>query len=143
MSKMSLFTTGPLANVIGPYNNNDIVDTILDGTVTHELLGISPLDVDVELDALLTSLQYDTTSNENKIGQMDNMISLVEGCIFFKIRRTDCFLCIKKYIWVTILPRVNEIYYTSTPFNDECPISIWIYTPHMSTFLTLHAIKKR
>ena len=72
------FATGPLADAIGPYGDNEIVDKILDGTVTHENLGLSPQDVDDELDALLTSLQYATTTPGTKITEMSNDISLEE-----------------------------------------------------------------
>lgn len=36
----SPFVTGPVADAIGPYGDNDIVDKILDGTDTHTTLGL-------------------------------------------------------------------------------------------------------
>ena len=66
MSNKSPFATGPLADAIGPYGDNDIVDNILDGTITPESLGLDPLTIDKELDALLTALQYATTPTGKK-----------------------------------------------------------------------------
>ena len=43
MSNKSPFTTRPIVDAIGPYGDNNIVDKILDGTVTPESLGIDPL----------------------------------------------------------------------------------------------------
>lgn len=76
ISNKSPFATGPLADRIGPYGDNDIVYAILDGTVTHKLLGISPNEVHDELYALLTALQYVTTPTGDKVAQTNNMISL-------------------------------------------------------------------
>ena len=56
MSNTSPFAVGPLADAIGPYGDNDIVDTILDGTATLESLGLTPEDVDIELKTLLKCL---------------------------------------------------------------------------------------
>ena len=83
MSNTSPFAIGPLANAIGPYGDNEIVDKILNGTVTHENLGLSPQDVDDELDALLTSLQYATITTGDKITEMSNDISLEEHKALF------------------------------------------------------------
>ena len=43
MSNKSPFTIGPIEDSIGPYGDNDIVDKILDSTITPEALGIDPL----------------------------------------------------------------------------------------------------
>ena len=66
MSNKFPFATGPLADAIGPYRDNKIVDRLLNGTITHENLGLCPYDLDDELDALLSSLQYATTSTGEK-----------------------------------------------------------------------------
>ena len=42
-SNKSPFAIGTIADFIGPYENNNIVDKILDGTITPEALGIDPL----------------------------------------------------------------------------------------------------
>ena len=78
MSNKSPFATGPIADAIGPYGDNDIVDNILDGTITPESLGLDPLTIDKEFDALLTALQYATTPTGEKIPQMESLISLDE-----------------------------------------------------------------
>ena len=78
MSNKSPFAAGPIADAIGPYGDNVIVDKILDGTITPESLGIDQLDIDIELDALLTALQYATTPTGEKIQEMDSIISLDE-----------------------------------------------------------------
>ena len=60
MSTKSSFATGPIADSIGPYRDNDIVDKTLDGTITPEALGIDPINIDSELIALLPALQDHT-----------------------------------------------------------------------------------
>lgn len=98
MSNKSSFVTGPLADTIGLYGDNSIVDNILDGTITHKSLGINPLDVDNKLYAFLNSVQYTTTSAGDQIEQMNNVILLNEE------KRPH-----QKHIWVTTSPYVNEI----------------------------------
>lgn len=73
MFNKSPFATGPIADAIGPYGDTNILDKILDGTITRASLGLDPNDVDVELDALLMALQYTTTSTGEKIPQMDSV----------------------------------------------------------------------
>ena len=78
MSNKSPFATGPIADAIGPYGDNDIVDKLLNGTLTPESLGIDPNDIDIELNTLLQALQYATTPTGKKIPQIESMISLDE-----------------------------------------------------------------
>ena len=51
------FTTKPTVDAIGPYGDNDVVDKIISETATHTTLGLTPNDVDKELDTLIQSLQ--------------------------------------------------------------------------------------
>ena len=43
MSDKYPFTTGPIVDSIRPYGDNNIVDKILNGTITPESLGITLL----------------------------------------------------------------------------------------------------
>ena len=63
MSNKSPFAIGPMADAIGPYGDNGIVDNILDGTATLESIGLTPNDIDIELKTLLKCLQRATTSD--------------------------------------------------------------------------------
>ena len=76
--KNPTFAIGQIIDAIWPYGNNNIVDKILDGTVTLESLGVDPCAIDIEFDALLTALQYATTPTGGKIPQMKSIISLEE-----------------------------------------------------------------
>lgn len=60
MSNKSTFATGPIADTIGSYVDNDIVDKILDGTVTHASSGLDPISVDDELE-VFRCITYSTT----------------------------------------------------------------------------------
>ena len=84
MSNTSPFAVGPMADAIGPYGDNDIVDTILDGTATLESLGLTPEDIDIELKTLLKCLQRATTTDGRPIKDMENGISLDDYTSLFK-----------------------------------------------------------
>lgn len=57
VSNTSPLVTGLITNTIGPYGNNDIVDDILDGSITYATFGLAPHQIDVVLDALLPSIR--------------------------------------------------------------------------------------
>jgi len=63
MSKPPPFATGPIANAIGPYGDNSVVDDILDSNITFATLGLAPHQNDAELTALLASLKHAATSS--------------------------------------------------------------------------------
>lgn len=79
MSIKTLFVMYPLADAIGPYRDNGIiVDKLLDGTATYTTLGLHLHDIDDELDALLTSLQYATIPTGQQIEHINDIITLEE-----------------------------------------------------------------
>ena len=84
MSNTSPFAVGPLADAIGPYGDNDIVDTILDGTATLESLGLTPEDVDIELKTLLQCLQRATNADGTPVKDMENGIKLEDYTSLFR-----------------------------------------------------------
>ena len=84
MSNKSQFATGPISDAIGPYGDNDIVDQILDGTITIDSLGLSPDDVDEELTTLLQCLQRANISDGTPIEDMEGTIPLTDYTSLFK-----------------------------------------------------------
>ena len=84
MSNKSPFATGPIADDIGPYGDNDIVDHILDATITFDSLGLRPKNVDKELTTLLKCFQRANTTNGTPIKDMEGTISLTDYTSLFK-----------------------------------------------------------
>lgn len=78
MSNTSPFTTGPLVDAICQYGHNDVVDHILDGTITHTTLDLTHVTVIKELGKLIQCLQRATTSHNTPIHDMDDTITLEE-----------------------------------------------------------------
>ena len=78
MSNTSPFTTGLIADAIGPYGDDDVVDNILNGTSTRATLGLIPDEGNKEVDTSLQSLQHTTTPYGAPINDMDNTITLDE-----------------------------------------------------------------
>ena len=109
MSKESPFATGPIADTIGPYGDDAIVDQIIDGTITHNSLGLTPLDIDRKLNALLQSLQRPHTNEGSPIPDMDDTISLEMYKKLFNKSRETLVRHHQKYKWDIILPLVNMI----------------------------------
>ena len=82
------FTTGKIVDDTGPYGDNDVVGSTLYGNTAHATLELKTEDVDKELDALLQSLQRDTTPDGTPISYMDNTIILdTSKQPFVKIRK--------------------------------------------------------
>lgn len=78
MSNTSPFPTGPLADGICQYSDNNIVDQILYGTIMHATLGITPADVDIQLDKVLKCIHRATASNGSPIHDTNIEITLEE-----------------------------------------------------------------
>ena len=76
MSNIYPFTAILIDDTIVPHGDNDDVDKILNRTATHATLGLTPNDVDKELDVLIQSLQRSMMPYGAPINDMDNTITL-------------------------------------------------------------------
>ena len=137
MSNKSPFATGPIADSIGPYGDNEIVDKILDGSITHASLGINPSDVDVELDTLLETLQYAKTGTGDRIPQMDSDISLDDyKQLFTKTSEMTSSSPSKTHMghYIASCERDNiatvHLLMMNIPFQYGFPLDRWLHSLH-------------
>ena len=137
MSNKSPFATGPIADAIGPYGDNDIVDKILDGSITHTSLGIEPGDVDAELDTLLETLQYAKTGKGDRIPQMDSTISLDDyKQLFTKTSEMTSSSPSKTHMghYIASCERDNiatvHLLMMNIPFQYGFPLDRWLHSLH-------------
>ena len=87
ISNGSPFTTEPLVDVICQYSDNDIVNYIIDGTITHATIYLIHVNLDKEPDKLFKFLQSATTSNDTPIHDIDDTATLEKYRQLFKKER--------------------------------------------------------
>lgn len=81
------FATGPIAEAIGQYGDNDMVEQILDGTINHATICLTHVDDDKVLDKVLICLQPAKILDRTPIHDTDDTIALEEYKNLFKKTR--------------------------------------------------------
>ena len=85
-----------------PYNDdNSIVDNILDVTITLTSLGLSPQDIDIDIDTLLKCLRRANTPDGNPIQDMDSGIAITDYTSLLKKQKNPLAPPSPSFIWAT------------------------------------------
>ena len=126
-----------MADDIGPYGDNAIVNNILDGSATLESLGLTSNDIDIELKTLLKCLQRATTSDGNPIKDMDHGISLEDYTSLFKHTKESTSSSPSKihmghYIASCEHTKISQVHCTfmDLPFRYGFTLDRWLNSLH-------------